>query len=118
MFVLAKPMCMCVCVFLFFFSSVFAGRRFFARCLCAAVIRPASSCLLVCLVFSLERSHRCLLALPPMYFFREWLESCLLCPRSLVLFCFVWALLLHALFLPGGSSPCVRVFASVLCVFA
>ena len=49
---------------------------------------------------------------------REWLESCLLCLRSLVLFCFCWAPLLRALFLRGGSSHCVRAFAGVLCVFA
>ena len=54
--VLAKP--------LFFF----AGRHFFALSFCAAVLRPASFCLLACFVLSLERSQCCLLALPLVYF--------------------------------------------------
>ena len=43
------------------------GRRFFALSFYAAVLRPASLCLLVSLVFSPERSQRCLLTLPLMY---------------------------------------------------
>ena len=54
--VLAKP--------LFFV----AGPRFFALSLCAAVLRPASLCLMACFVYSLERSQCCLLALPLVYF--------------------------------------------------
>ena len=43
------------------FCCFFAAHRFFALSFCAAVLRPASLCLLVCLVFSPERSQRCLL---------------------------------------------------------
>ena len=56
--VLARPL----------FFSCFAGRRFFALSFCTSVLRPASLYLLVCFVFSLERSQRCLLALPLVYF--------------------------------------------------
>ena len=49
------------------FVLFFAGRRFFALSFCAAVLRPASLCLLVSLVFSPARSQRCLLTLPFMY---------------------------------------------------
>ena len=46
---------------------VLIGRHFFMLSFCAAVLRPASVCLLVCLVFSLERSQRCLLTFPLVY---------------------------------------------------
>ena len=39
-----------------------------SRSACAAVLRPASLCLLACFVFLLERSQCCLLALPLVYF--------------------------------------------------
>ena len=39
-----------------------------SRSACAAVLRPASFCLLACFVFLLERSQCCLLALPLVYF--------------------------------------------------
>ena len=63
--VLAKP--------LFFF----AGRRFFALSFCAAVLRPASLCLLTCFVFSFERSQCWCLPCCSCVSAREWLYSCL-----------------------------------------
>ena len=108
----------CACEALFVF--VFAARSFFALSFCAAFLRPASVCLLVCFVFSLGRSQRLLLTLWLMY-----LSQGVAC---IMFFCFVFSFFsffckavgvsagrrFFALCLRGGSSPSNLAFSGVL----
>ena len=86
-----------------------------AAFVCRRRFLPLPSLCLVCLLQpSFCAAARCFISSCP----ESGLENVCCACEAFVFFLFCWAPFLRALFLHGGSSSCMLVFARVLCVFA
>ena len=86
-----------------------------SRSACAAVLRPEPLCLAACYRGHLVEQPFLKSVRRSVLGFR--MAGIMLAVLAKPLFFFCWAPLLCALFLRGGSSPCILVFAGVPCVF-